>query len=262
MKDLILTHLPASFPWRGNIHFFDTIDSTNTRIRELAAAGAPHGTVVIAGSQTGGRGRLGRSFHSPVGGIYMSVLLRFDLPPQQLMHLTCAAAVAMCDAVEETAGIRPGIKWTNDLVVSGKKLGGILTELSLAGNRVDYAVIGIGINCCQTPTDFPADLQNIATSLHLCVEKAPDRAVLAAAMISALAQMNCNLADVDAILEEYRKNCITIGKEISLLRGTEVRHGKAVAVDKDGSLIVEFPNGSTESVSSGEVSIRGMYGYI
>ena len=262
MKDLILTHLPASFPWRGNIHYFDTIDSTNTQIRKLASAGAPHGTVVIAGSQTGGRGRLGRSFHSPVGGIYMSVLLRFDLPPQQLMHLTCAAAVAMCDAVEETAGIRPGIKWTNDLVVNGKKLGGILTELSLSGGRVEYAVIGIGINCCQKAADFPADLQNMATSLHLCATKAPDQAFLAATMIAALEQMDRSLADVDAILEKYRKNCITIGKEISLLRGDEVRHGRAVDVDNDGALIIEFPNGYTEAVNSGEVSIRGMYGYI
>ena len=262
MKDLILTHLPASFPWRGNIHYFDTIDSTNTHIRKLAAAGAPHGTVVIAASQTGGRGRLGRSFHSPVGGVYMSVLLRFDLPPQQLMHLTCATAVAMCDAVEEAACIRPGIKWTNDLVVNGKKLGGILTELSLSGDRVEYAVIGIGINCCQTATDFPSDLQNIATSLHLCAEKAPDWAALAAAMLSALVHMDHSLADVDAILEKYRKNCITLGKEISLLRGDEVRHGKAVDVDKDGALVVEFSDGHTESVNSGEVSIRGMYGYI
>lgn len=261
MKDLILAHLPASFPWRGNIHCFDTIDSTNTHIRKLAMAGAPHGTVVIAASQTGGRGRLGRSFHSPVGGIYMSVLLRFDLAPQQLMHLTCAAAVAMCDAVEEAAGIRPGIKWTNDLVVDSKKLGGILTELSLSGGRAEYAVVGIGINCCQTPADFPADLQNIATSLHLCAKKTPDRATLAAAMITALAQMDHSLADVDTIMGKYRENCITLGKEISLLRGDEVRYGTAVNVDKNGALIVEFSDGHTEVVNSGEVSIRGMYGY-
>lgn len=262
MKDLIISHLPASFPWRGNIHYFDTIDSTNTQIRRLATAGAPHGTVVIASRQTGGRGRLGRSFHSPVGGIYMSVLLRFDLPPQQLMHLTCAAAVAMCDAVEETAGIRPGIKWTNDLVVDGKKLGGILTELSLSGDRAEYAVVGIGINCLQTPADFPPDLQNIATSLHLCARKTPDRATLAATMIAALAQMDHSLPNADAILEKYRKNCITLGKEISLLRGDEVHHGKAVDVDENGALIVEFPDGRIEAVNSGEVSVRGMYGYI
>ena len=150
--------LPGDHPWQDQILCFDTIDSTNTRAKLLAAQGAPHGTVLLADTQTAGRGRLGRSFQSPGGmGIYMSVLLRPKCRPEKLMHLTCAAAVAACDAVEKVCGLRPGIKWTNDLISGKRKLAGILTELSLspATGLLDYAVIGIGINCHQSAGEDP-----------------------------------------------------------------------------------------------------------
>lgn len=264
MITAILNHLPASHPWRGNIHHFNTIDSTNTEAKRLAEQHAPHGTVVIADSQTAGRGRLNRSFHSPAGtGLYISVLLRPNLTPQQLMPLTCAAAVAVCDAVEKTTAMRPRIKWTNDLVVKGKKLGGILTELRLNGNGlVDYAIIGIGINCEQQAGDFPAEIENIATSLLCCTGKHAEKAHLAAAMIEALSNIPENLKNPDTFLPQYRTDCITIGQEISLLRGDKIRHGKALDVDKEGALIVQFADGHAETISSGEVSIRGMYGYV
>ena len=145
MINMIQSLLPPGFPWRESIHYYPTIDSTNTQAKHLAAQGAPHGTVLIAGHQTGGRGRLGRSFHSPEGlGIYLSVILRPNCLAKDLMHLTCATAVAMCDAVEAAAAFRPGIKWTNDLIWGKRKLGGILTELSLnPDGAVDYAVVGI-----------------------------------------------------------------------------------------------------------------------
>ena len=151
MLDRILAALPKDYPWRGNVLYFDSIDSTNTYLKKQAILGAPHGTAAIADCQTLGRGRMGRSFQSPGGcGIYLSVLLRPNCPPQDLMHLTCAAAEAMCDAVETTTGLRPGIKWTNDLVVGNRKIAGILTENGLnAQGLVDYAIIGTGINCCQ-----------------------------------------------------------------------------------------------------------------
>ena len=105
----ILSFLPADYPWKSSLHYFDAIDSTNLRAKQMAAQGAPHGTVLIADRQTAGKGRLGRSFHSPEGmGIYMSILLRPVCAPGELMHLTCAAAVAMCDAVEKATGLRPG----------------------------------------------------------------------------------------------------------------------------------------------------------
>lgn len=264
MKNKIISHLPASFPWRGNIHYFDTIDSTNTHAKALASKGAPHGTVLIADSQTGGRGRMGRSFHSPAGcGIYLSVILRPNRPAAKLMHLTCAAAVAAADGIEAATGLRPGIKWTNDLVVGQKKLGGILTELSLGSHgNVDYAIIGIGINCNQSADDFPDDIKRIAASLHMCTGRSVDRAAVIARVLAALQEMSENLHDSDATLRRYRKDCITIGQEISLVRGDEIRHGKALDVDNEGALVVEFSDGHTESVTSGEVSVRGMYGYV
>lgn len=264
MKDQIISRLPASYPWRGNIHYFNTIDSTNTYARQLAANGAPHGTVVIADSQTGGRGRMGRSFHSPAGaGIYLSMLLRPDSPAQKLLHLTCAVAVAAADAIQAATGLRPGVKWTNDLVVGQKKLGGILTELSVnsAGN-VDWAIIGIGINCLQSANDFPLEIVDMATSLQLCSTTPIDRATIISEILTALQHMCVDLLDPGPILLRYRNDCITIGQEISLIRGDEISHGTALDVDETGALVVHFDDGQIRAVNSGEVSIRGMYGYV
>ena len=264
MYDTVISNLPASHPWRENLHCFDSIDSTNTSAKKMAAAGAPEGTVLLADLQTGGRGRMGRSFHSPAGcGIYLSVILRPGCPAGQLMHLTCAAAVAAADAIETATGLRPGIKWTNDLVYRRRKLGGILTELSLDKNGcVDYAAVGIGINCCQKPEDFPEEIRGIATSLTLCTCKPVDRAAVTAALIEAFERMNRNLTDPTHFLPRYRTGCITIGQQISLLRGDDVQHGAALDVDDQGALIVLFEDGHKEAVSSGEVSVRGMYGYV
>ncbi len=264
MYQSILSKLPASHPWRENLHHFESVDSTNTAAKRMAADGAPDGTVLIADMQTGGRGRMGRHFHSPAGcGIYMSVILRPQCPANKLMHLTCAAAVATADAIEATTGLRPGIKWTNDLVHQRHKLGGILTELSLDKNGyVDYAIVGVGINCCQQAEDFPEEIRSIATSLQLCTGKAIDRAAVAAAMITAFERMNRSITDAQAFLPRYRKDCITVNQSISLLRSDEVRHGVALDVDDACALVVRFDDGHIEHVHSGEVSIRGMYGYV
>ena len=259
----ILNALPADFPWKRSIQYFPTIDSTNTRAKLLAAQGAPHGTVLIAGHQSGGRGRMGRSFHSPEGmGIYLSVILRPNCPATDLMHLTCAAGVAMCDAVEAAAGFRPGIKWTNDLIWGKHKLGGILTELSLKHDgTVDYAVVGIGINCCQQPEDFPQEIRGIAASLSMASGKPVAPADLAAAMVVQLERMAETLFD-GTWISRYAADCVTVGKEISIVRGDTVRHGTAIGVDPEGALTVRFPDGHEEAIASGEVSVRGMYGYV
>ncbi len=266
MKESILAKLNAECPARDTLHWFDSIDSTNTRAKQLAAQGAPQGTIVIAGHQTGGRGRLGRSFSSPAGmGIYLSYILRPGCKPQDMMHLTCAAAVAACDAVEASAGVRPGIKWTNDLVIGGKKLGGILTELSVDGKTglVDYAVIGIGINCCQRAEDFPEEIRDMAVSLSAVCEKEIDRSTVAAGLISQLQHLgNVFLSEKAQIHKAYRSDCITLGQSVVILRSDRKQYAKALSVDEDGGLVVEFPDGSREAVTSGEVSVRGMYGYI
>ncbi len=265
MKEQILSHLSPAYPWREHFQYFTEIGSTNDHLKTLARQGAPHGTVLIADRQTGGHGRMGRSFLSPGGvGIYFSILLRPSCAPGELMHLTCAAAVAMCDAVEAAAGFRPGIKWTNDLVHVKRKLGGILTELGLSPRgTVDYAIIGIGINCCQQLLDFAPEIQGIAGSLSMAAGRDIDRSAVSAAMMEALCAMDARLlTDKEGILNQYRRDCITVGRDISLLRGDEVRHGHAMDVDSEGALVVRFPDGHLEAVSSGEVSVRGMYGYL
>ena len=265
MKQKITALLPGDFPWEANIHWFDTIDSTNDEARTMAKNGAPHGTVLIARHQSGGHGRRGRSFHSPAGsGIYLSVLLRPNCFPTELMHLTCAAAVAMCDAVEKAVGFRPGIKWTNDLVFGKRKIGGILTELGFTPiGLVDYAIIGIGINCTQMESDFPEDIRSIATSLAMCSGEPIDPSTVAAAMVQALFAMDQQLlTGKQQILTRYRTDCITLGQEVVVIRGDEKRYGMARGIDSDGALLVDFQSGILEAVSSGEVSVRGMYGYV
>ena len=265
MKENILQNLSPDYPWKEHFHFLPETGSTNDDLKAMAKQGAPHGTVLIADRQTGGHGRMGRSFHSPAGtGIYMSVLIRPDCAPTELMHLTCAAAVAMCDAVEEATDLRPGIKWTNDLVFGKRKLGGILTELGLTPKgAVDYAIIGIGINCCQQEEDFHPEIRDIAGSLAMVTGREIDRAAVAAAMMEALHAMSCTLfSGKFAMLRQYRRDCITVGQDISILRGDEVRHGRALDVDDGGALVVQLADGSVETVNSGEVSVRGMYGYV
>lgn len=266
MQNSILFHLPHDHPWRSSIFCFDTVDSTNTQAKELAAAGAPHGTVLIADRQTGGRGRLGRSFQSPAGmGIYLSLILRPNCPAPQLMHLTCAAAVAICDAVEQTLGFRPGIKWINDLVAQRRKLAGILTELSINPRTglVDYAVVGIGINCQQREEDFPAELRSIAGSAAMVTGSPVDRAQLAAAMILGLERMSRELLTEKAqTMARYRQDCVTIGSEVVVIQNDLRRRGTALDIDDEGGLLVSFPDGSQETVQSGEVSVRGLFGYV
>lgn len=246
------------------IHRFESIDSTNTRAKEMAQQGAPHGTVLIARQQTDGRGRLGRSFHSPPGsGIYMSMILRPNCTADQLMHLTCAAAVAMCDAAETVTRFRPGIKWTNDLIWGKKKLGGILTELGFTGSELAYAVVGIGLNCTQQATDFPPELRDMAASLSMACGKPIDIPHLESEMIRALKEMSDGLLTrKHAVLDRYRADCVTLGKDICVVSGELLQHGKALDVDSNGGLIVTFVDGTTETVASGEVSVRGMYGYL
>ena len=263
MRQKIIQNLRESCPWQDSLLYFESIDSTNNRAKELAFQGTPHGTVLIADHQTGGRGRRGRSFHSPAGsGIYMSVILRPHCPPSELMHLTCAAAVALCDAVENSCGFRPGIKWTNDLVWGQRKLAGILTELGFnAQGLVDWAIVGMGINCTQEESQFPEEIRSMAGSLASVSGRSVDRAKVAAAMMDALYRMD--LSEKEKILDQYRADCITLGKEVSVVRADGmVHHCTALDIDAEGALIVRHTDGHPETVSSGEVSIRGMYGYV
>lgn len=244
----------------------DVIDSTNTECKRQAMAGAAEGLVVTAEEQTGGRGRRGRGFQSPRGkGLYLSALFRPDLEPGQVSDFTAWVAVAVCDGIEACCGLRPQIKWTNDIVLNGKKLVGILTELSLVSesNTLDYLVTGIGVNVNQSPEDFSDDVREMAVSLSQALGRPVRRAELAARIILALDRMYASYPEDKAeYLEKYRAGCVTTGHQVQLITPTSRRQAFALEIDDDFNLVVEHYNGRRETISAGEVSVRGMYGYV
>lgn len=239
---------------------YDTVDSTNNVCKALAAQGLDS-TAVIARAQTAGKGRLGRSFQSPEGGLYLSALWQ-DCPAGQLLTVTPLAAVAVCRAVESLCDTDCGIKWCNDVVLHGKKLCGILTELSvsLETQEPEYVVIGIGINCNQT--QFPQEL-DMATSLRIEAGRPADVNAIAAALLLELSRMRREfLSRKSDWIAAFSQNCLTVGKDIQILRAGTVRQAKATGIGPDAELLVEYPDGTSGSVSSGEVSVRGLYGYV
>ena len=264
-KDRVL-ELLGDHPWRETVQVLDSIDSTNNYLKLLGDQGAPAGTIAMADEQTGGRGRQGRSFASPKGvGLYYSLLLRPQCAPNQVSHTTLMVAVAVCDAIEAVCGVRPGIKWTNDIILNGKKLVGILTEMSVEWESasLQYLVTGIGINCNHKQTDFPEAVQPMATSLALELGQAIDRCALAAELTRALYRVSQELlTGKQAWLERYRRDCITLGRQVQVIRGGKRRTGLATDIDENGGLIVRYDDGETGVVFSGEVSVRGMYGYV
>ena len=250
----------------GTLACLDTIDSTNTECKRRAMAGAPEGLVVLAEEQTGGRGRLGRSFQSPKGcGLYLSALLRPRLEPAAVTDFTAWVAVAVCDGIEAACGVRPRIKWTNDIVMNGKKLCGILTELGLESesNALEYLVPGIGINVNHRPEDFSEEVRPIATSLAQELGHPVRRSLLAAEVIRALDRMYARFPDnKQEYLDKYRSDCLTPGTRVQLITPASRQEAYAVAVDDDFRLVVELADGTRKALSAGEVSVRGMYGYV
>lgn len=246
------------------VALYDAVDSTNDLAKTLAQKGAPGGTAVLADTQKNGRGRRGRSFFSPPGtGIYMSVILRPAALPERIMNLTALSAVAASDAIEEVCGIRPEIKWTNDLVFGKKKVAGILTELSLVAEtrEVEFVVLGIGINVSQK--EFPEPLREIAASIFTVSGKTVERNVLCAALVRKFAEMEKKLpGERPEEMEKYRKHCVNVGKTVKIIRGDTEKEAFCKDVCKDGALLVQYKDGTEEKIASGEVTVRGMYGYV
>jgi birA, biotin-[acetyl-CoA-carboxylase] ligase region len=239
--------------WPLEIH--ERLDSTNNRAKALAAAGAPQGTAVIADSQSGGRGRLGRSFFSPEhSGIYLSVIFRPECGPEQAGLLTSLAAVATARAIEHTADTDVRIKWVNDLYIGEKKVCGILSEagLGMEAGRLEYAVVGIGINVCRMT--FPEELKTIATSIGNETGRDPDRNRLIAEILKELEGLYGEL-ETGAFLEESRRRSNVIGRTVTVIEGERRYPAKAVDIDDGGRLIIETENGR-QALNYGEVSLK------
>ena len=251
----------------GEIHYLDQVDSTNSQLKRLAEAGAPHGTAVIAGEQTGGRGRMGRGFVSLANkGLFFSLLLRpGEWGAQSLTKITAFSAVAVSEAIFAVSGIAPQIKWVNDLLVEDKKLCGILTEMAVVGEmgQVAYIVIGAGINVHYQPADFPPAIRDRATSLSMLTDRPLSRAKLAAALMVSFARMyREGMEQPETYAARYRALSATVGRDILVLRQGESRPAHALGIDSDCGLLVRYPDGREETLAYGEISIRGVGGYI
>lgn len=248
----------------GHVVCLRETDSTNDECKRRAMAGAPTGLAVTADTQTGGKGRRGRSFQSLAGkGLYLSVLLRPQVPLEQVSQLTAWTAVAVCRAVEAVSGVEPCIKWPNDVLVGGKKLCGILTELGVEAETgsLSYVVVGMGTNLTQTEADFGPELSQIATSLAILGHPVTRR-TLAVALLDELEQMNAAFPrEREGYLAEYHRRCVTLGKEVKLVTPNDETGAIALDIDDDFALRVRLQDGREETVSSGEVSVRGVLGY-
>lgn len=245
------------------INYYNEINSTNEKAKALAREGSTEGTLVIADRQSAGKGRMGRSWISPEGtGIWMSLILKPEILPQYASQLTLVAGLCMCEAIIEVTGLEAYIKWPNDIVVNGKKVCGILTEMSAEMERINYIIIGTGVNVNQK--EFPEDLP-FATSLALEGGHNYIRASLIKAFLERFEKEYKHYklsSSLVAILNRYEKHCITLGKTVKITSGNEVFIAEAKAVTGDGNLIVETETGEEKLVYSGEVSVRGLYGYI
>ncbi len=238
------------------LYYFPELNSTNLKAKELAENGCAHGTVVIAASQTAGKGRLGRQFYSPrEKGLYMSIVVRPEKHPGNAMLITSMCAAATAKAVEAVAPVKVYIKWVNDLFIGGKKVCGILTEagIKLEDQSIDYVVIGIGVNCGKQT--FPAELSEIATSLENEVPVPVNKNRLAAEIIK---NISAGLADLESkkFLGDCRKRSNILGKPITVFRGEAQFPAIALDIDDSGALLIRTQDGQTLALNSGEVSIR------
>ena len=245
----------------GERRFLETVDSTNTEVKRMALTGAPHGSLCLAEQQTAGRGRLGRSWFSPAGcGLWVSVLLRPALKPAEAPLITFCTALAMQKAVLDESGLDVRIKWPNDLVCQGKKICGILLEVSADMDQVEYVVVGTGLNVRRGA--YPPGLEGMASSLEeLCGRKLLRRRILARYLdglqdrLSALEQ-----SGFEGIADDYRTACCTLNSRVSV-RGSESFCGEALDIDESGALLIRDEDGRERRVFAGDVSVRGVMGY-
>lgn len=251
--------------WAGReVTYFDLTDSTNTQARFLAEEGAPHGTLVVAEKQEGGKGRRGRSWESPAGsGIWMSLLLKPEMNPMNASMLTLIMALAAEKGIRETTGLQSMIKWPNDLVLNKKKICGILTEMATDQMEIKYVIIGIGINVAQT--EFPEEIKATATSLFLESGERVPRSKIIGGIMKAFEEYYekfMETEDMSGLIDEYNEKLANMNNEVCILAPTGDFRGVSTGINKTGGLMVRLEDGSETEVISGEVSVRGVYGYV
>ena len=234
-------------------------DSTNSELKRLARVNSESGTVVCAYSQTAGKGRFGRQWNSDTGGLYFSFILRADLPPSDIASITLAAGYAVCLAIRNYTGLDAKIKWPNDVIIENRKVCGILTEMAAQSDRMDYIIVGTGINLNNAA--FPEEIRQKATSVFIETGKNTDKTDFFRTVLIYLDKVmtsfmiSISLDDMD----NFRKLCATLGRKVSVQRGEKVISGKAVDITPMGELVIETEDNTKISVLSGEVTVQGIY---
>ena len=251
----IKEHLRTRWLGQQTITCFDIVESTNTEANRLARNGAPEGTLIVADAQTSGRGRLGRSWASPPGnGLYLSIILRPSCPPAWLPGLTLTAGVAVASAIQQTR-VRPRLKWPNDILVAGRKVGGILAEAFFDKRRIDFAILGIGINVNTEGPELPVSVRNLATSLRLSLGKAVSRIHLLQDLLYEFEQWyeSFRTGAFETILETWREFDTTLGNMVEVFLPETRLVGVAEALESDGTLLVRDKQGCLHRIVAGDV---------
>ena len=242
-----------------DIQVFEQTTSTNDVIEKLARDGVKEGAVVFAESQSKGRGRLGRKWISPERkGLWFSILLRPDLRPQETTQLTVASATALRRAIESETGLKPEIKWPNDILIGGKKVAGILTELSAELDKVKHVILGIGVDVNLDAGELPAELKKTATSMKIETGKMISRAELAVAILRELDEDYAKVCagQFAAVADEWEKHCATIGRNVTVQIGDRKIGGRAESLDDAGALLLRTEHGRLEAITGGDVTLE------
>lgn len=263
--DLLLPHeITASLKtkWLGhNIIYQHSVKSTNDTAKQAALDNVPHGTIIVAEEQKGGRGRIDRGWFSPLSqGIWFSVILRPPFLPYDAPKFTLLMAVVMAKALERYPGVKTGIKWPNDILYDDRKLVGILTEMNAQMEAINYIVIGVGVNVSVTESMLPDDIKDKATSLDIIKGAKTDRVKLLTEILKVLEDTYDKTVKTGfgAVLDEWRDNSVTLGRDVKVLAPDTQFDGKALDIDDMGALLVEKDDGSVEKVLAGDVSVRGL----
>jgi BirA family biotin operon repressor/biotin-[acetyl-CoA-carboxylase] ligase len=257
--DDLLSRLGKTRVIGRDIRVFERTTSTNDIMARLAGDGVKEGAVVFAESQSRGRGRLGRHWISPPRqGLWFSILLRPDLAPQSATQLTVAAATALARALAQQTGLAPEIKWPNDLLMGGKKVAGILTELTAELDHVKEVVLGIGVNVNLELSELPRELRSAATSLRIESGQAVDRAELAVAILREMDDdyERVRRGQFESVAAEWQQHCGTLGRQVSIRMGERVIRGRAEALDGQGALLLRTQHGHLERIIGGDVTME------